>query len=98
MVRGSVVDEAPHINDFAKDPYKDRIVVGVIIYIFDEKGRTLLFKRKNHPYQGYWEAVGGKVNFLERLEEAAVREAEEEAGIKIEADDLKFGCVFQHIV
>ncbi len=97
-VRGSITENAKEVRDFEQDPYKDRIVVCVLVYIFREDGKLLLLKRKNPPYSGYWETVGGKVEFLEPLEKAAMREVKEEAGIEIDESSLQFVGVFQHIV
>ncbi len=51
----------------------------------NEKGEILLIKRKNDPFKGCWAIPGGflEVN-QETVEECAVREAEEETGLKVE--------------
>ncbi len=97
-VRGSVAESAKEIGDFEQDPYKNGIVVCVLVYILREDGKLLLLKRKKPPYSGYWETVGGKVEFLEPLEKAAVREVKEESGIEIDESSLQFVGIFQHIV
>ncbi len=86
------------VNDLHKDPYKNQIVVGIIIYVFDEGGKVLLFKRKNAPFAGYWEAPGGKLKFMESLRKAAVRELKEETGIEVSEDDLLFVDLLEHII
>ncbi|CAD7775390.1 NUDIX domain protein [Candidatus Methanoperedenaceae archaeon GB50] len=43
----------------------------------------LLIKRKNPPGEGEWNIPGGLVKVGETLEQAIVREVEEETGIKI---------------
>jgi 8-oxo-dGTP diphosphatase len=46
-------------------------------------GRLLLVKRKRAPEAGCWSLPGGKVDFGERVENAVVREIDEEIGVKI---------------
>jgi ADP-ribose pyrophosphatase YjhB (NUDIX family) len=58
-------------------------------------GRILLVKRRKAPEAGCWSLVGGKVDFLERAEEAARREAYEEVGADIELGPLL--CLTQMI-
>jgi ADP-ribose pyrophosphatase YjhB (NUDIX family) len=41
-------------------------------------GRILLVERRTPPEAGYWNLPGGKVDFLERVEAAIVREIKEE--------------------
>jgi 8-oxo-dGTP diphosphatase len=50
--------------------------------------RLLLVKRRKAPEAGFWSLVGGKVDFLERAEEAVVRETREEVGVAIELGPL----------
>lgn len=55
----------------------------------NEMGEILLIKRKNDPFKGCWAIPGGflEVN-QETVEECAVREAQEETGLKVEIDRL----------
>ena len=46
-------------------------------------GRILLVKRRRPPEAGRWNLPGGKVRYLERVEEAVRREVLEETGISI---------------
>ena len=46
-------------------------------------GRLLLVKRLNAPEAGHWNLVGGKVDFLETIEDAVRRETLEEVGLEI---------------
>jgi 8-oxo-dGTP diphosphatase len=50
--------------------------------------RLLLVKRRKAPEAGFWSLVGGKVDFLERAEDAIVRETREEVGVAIELGPL----------
>ncbi|HDM24047.1 NUDIX hydrolase [archaeon] len=60
----------------------------VIIYC----GGIVLVKRKNPPFKGYWALCGGFVEYGETVEEAAIREALEETGLKIK--ELKLVGVY----
>jgi len=46
-------------------------------------GAVLLVKRLKAPEAGFWNLPGGKVDFLERAESAAMREIAEEIGVAI---------------
>jgi ADP-ribose pyrophosphatase YjhB (NUDIX family) len=58
-------------------------------------GRILLIERRTAPEAGYWNLPGGKVDFLERVEAAIVREIREEIGVDISLGRLL--CVTQMI-
>lgn len=68
----------------------DYIGVGVGALIIDEAGRLFLAKRgpKAKNERGLWEFPGGSVEFGERLQDALIREMEEEYGIIIAIDAL----------
>lgn len=68
--------------------------VGVGVLLTDSHGRVLLTLRKRPPEAGYWSIVGGKVDFLETLEQCAIREAREEVGVEISLRSLL--CVTDH--
>jgi len=70
--------------------------VGVGVLIVDEHGRVLLTLRKFPPEAGCWSIVGGKVDFLEAIEDCAIREAAEEVGLKIAIDRLL--CITDHLL
>jgi len=44
-------------------------------------GEVLLIRRLNEPYKGQWAIPGGFINIDEELEDAVVRELQEETGI-----------------
>lgn len=48
----------------------------------DAKGRVLLIKRGNPPYQGHYALPGGFVDVGETVEDACRRELMEETGVK----------------
>lgn len=61
------------------------LAVDVVIKI---RGGVVLVKRRNEPYGGMWALPGGFVEYGEKVELAAKREAREEAGIKVELQRL----------
>ena len=63
------------------------IAADIIIELLDEPGRPIvLIERKNPPHG--WAIPGGFVDVGETLEHAAVREAEEETGLKVKLKAL----------
>jgi ADP-ribose pyrophosphatase YjhB (NUDIX family) len=70
-----------------------KVGVGGIVL---QDGKVLLLLRKNPPEAGSWSLPGGRVEFMERLEDAVVRELREELGITVEVESLV--CVVNHIV
>jgi 8-oxo-dGTP diphosphatase len=67
-------------------------VGGVIL----QDASVLLLLRKKPPEAGFWSLPGGRVEFLERVEDALVRELKEELGVEAEIESLL--CVTDHIV
>lgn len=53
--------------------------------LIEEGGKILLIRRKNPPEAGKWSLPVGFLHFGESAEQAAVREVEEETGLKVEA-------------
>jgi len=68
--------------------------VGVGVLLVDERNRVLLTLRTRPPEAGFWSIVGGKLDFLETLEECATREAREEVGVEVSIQSLL--CVTDH--
>jgi 8-oxo-dGTP diphosphatase len=73
-----------------------KIGIGCGVMILKD-GKVLLGKRNDDSEkadselcgEGTWTMPGGKINFGESFEQAAIREAEEETGLKINKDKIK---------
>ena len=59
-------------------------VGGVLIH----EGRVLLIKRRKEPLRGRWVVPGGTVELGESLEQALVREMEEETALRVRPGDV----------
>jgi 8-oxo-dGTP diphosphatase len=53
----------------------------IILKTIKDKQFVLLIERKHPPFEGMWALPGGFLNMDETLEEAALRELQEETGI-----------------
>jgi mutator protein MutT len=67
--------------------YPQRPIVGVAAVVI-ENGGVVLVRRGRAPAYGEWSLPGGAVELGESLEEAIVREVEEETGLKVEVVEL----------
>ncbi len=74
----TVADMVAGPEDSAQRP-----AIGVSVLVRGADG-VLLVRRGRPPLAGLWSLPGGRVEFGERLEEAAIREIREETGIDIE--------------
>ncbi|MFF6888643.1 NUDIX domain-containing protein [Streptomyces sp. NPDC012421] len=59
-----------------------------VVAVTDD-GRVLLIKRGWDPYEGHWALPGGHVDEGETSRRAAVRELEEETGVRVTEDELR---------
>jgi 8-oxo-dGTP diphosphatase len=63
------------------EPPRPQACVGVVCLRDDE---VLLIRRGAPPLKGHWSLPGGRIEWGERAEEAALRELWEEAGVEAE--------------
>jgi len=72
----------------------------VFVMLKNEKGEYLLQQRQNTAYMdGHWDfSASGHLERGETLQECIVREAEEEAGVKVNIVSLKLVHILQHDV
>lgn len=70
-----------------KREYPEAPLVGVGTVTI-KGGKILLIRRAFEPGAGKWSIPGGLVEVGEKLSEAAVRETEEETGVKVEVLEL----------
>jgi 8-oxo-dGTP diphosphatase len=58
------------------------VTVDAAVFTFsDDKASVLLINRGNEPFKGKWALPGGFIDMDEELEDAVVRELEEETGL-----------------
>lgn len=64
---------------------KPCLIVNAVII---DDNKILLIRRVKEPYAGYWGMPGGRIEFAEHIEKAAVREFKEETNINTEFEKL----------
>ena len=62
------------------------LLPAVAILVWDEDGRLLMVQERQ---TGLWQTVGGAIEPDEAPGEAAIREAEEEAGVRVHLDGVR---------
>lgn len=71
-------------TDYLNDPSAPKansLVVAVAVVVKDNKGRVLLIRRSDN---NYWALPGGAQDLGETVANAAIREVEEETGVRVE--------------
>jgi 8-oxo-dGTP diphosphatase len=71
---------------FTYDYPRPAMTVDVAVVTTEKRPRILLIRRKNDPFAGCWAFPGGFVDEGETIQQAAVRELQEETGLT--ASDL----------
>lgn len=72
--------------------HQPRVGCGAVIRRAD--GAVLLVQRGRSPEQGHWGLPGGKVDWMETVEAAVIREVHEETGLRVAIEHLL--CVVDH--
>ena len=60
------------------------VTADCVVVTSEDEPRVLLIERGNPPYKGHWAIPGGFLNMDETTEQCAIRELEEETGLKID--------------
>lgn len=71
--------------------------LAIVIAAVINRGRILLIKRIKGDYIGLWGLPGGKIEQNEHMSDAAIREIEEETGIKCDFTAY-LGHVSEHLI
>lgn len=64
---------------------KPTLTVDIII---EYKNGIVLVKRKNEPFKNFWAIPGGIVEFGEKVENSAIREAKEETNLDVKLNKI----------
>lgn len=85
------MSENKHLDDLGKINVASECLV-------IRNGKVLMFKRSENSskFPGYWIGPGGHVDEDEDPMIAAIREIEEEAGVKVGMDDIKLKAIATH--
>ena len=59
------------------------VTADCIVVTREDDPKVLLIERGHEPFKGYWAFPGGFLNMDETTEQCAIRELEEETGLKI---------------
>jgi 8-oxo-dGTP diphosphatase len=78
MIRDIVTKKGKYIYDWPRPTVS---VDAVVFTLSGKKAKVLLINRRDEPFKGQWVLPGGFVDIDEELENAVVRELEEETGL-----------------
>lgn len=68
---------------FVYDYPRPAVTADCVVIAKEIEPKVLLIKRGNEPFKGQWAFPGGFMNMEETTEQCAVRELEEETGLKV---------------
>ncbi len=68
-----------------------------VAFFNGDASKVLVFRRAAQPLKGEWFTIGGRLMKNETVRDCAVRQAEVEAGLKLDPGKLFFGGVFDEI-
>ncbi|MED4603426.1 NUDIX domain-containing protein [Paenibacillus validus] len=73
-------------------------IYGAVYLLFVREGKLLMLRRTNTGYEdGKFSLVAGKLDGGEEVKQAAIREAEEEIGIRLHPDNLEVVLVMHRM-
>jgi ADP-ribose pyrophosphatase YjhB (NUDIX family) len=70
---------------------------GAVAIVFIRRDEVLLSKRGIEPYKGKYDLPGGFIEFNEDPYDAAIREIEEETGVKLSRDNLRLISAYTNL-
>lgn len=70
------------------------VTADCVVITREKEPKVLLIQRGNEPYKGCWAFPGGFMEMEETVEQCAIRELEEETGLKV-TDLIEIGCYSQ---
>ena len=68
---------------FVYDYPRPAVTADCVVIAKENEPKVLLIQRGNEPFKGQWAFPGGFMNMDETAEQCAVRELEEETGLKV---------------
>ena len=72
-----------HIMEYTYKYPRPAVTADCVVMTKEEKPKVLLIERGLDPYKGCWAFPGGFLNMDETTEQCAIRELEEETGLKV---------------
>lgn len=68
---------------FTYDYPRPAVSADCVVITNEKEPKVLLIQRGNEPFKGQWAFPGGFMNMSETTEQCAIRELEEETGLKV---------------
>jgi|GEM_PF-3305752 len=68
--------------ELSGDPSEGKITNIAVCIVVNGDGKVFLAKRCKPPFEGWWESAGGKIELGETAQQAALRELDEELGVR----------------